>query len=254
MQAGKLRNRLPFGAKVIGCKRMKLLPSLMAATALLSPLVMSAANFEGRVTMAMTDKRGTTIPMTISAKAPHTRMDFETPQGAAGMIVDQGKQEVTILMPQQKMYMVQPTPNAAVDEAMKDNTGAPEKTDEHAKIAGYDTTKYVMKTKDGTTDIWVTDQLGTFMGFGTEAMSSFGRRGKRGNSAEDAWEKAFQGKDAFPLRVISTGPSGKQTFKMEATSVEKKSLPDSTFVPPSDFQKLDMSAMGGMGGRPPREK
>lgn len=245
---------------------MNKLTALLSAAALLVPLVVSAANFEGTVSMNMTDPRGNVMPVTISAKAPLTRMDFETPQGAAGMIMDQGKQQVTILMPQQRMYMVQPIPAGAAEKAAKDADVVPEKTNEHAKIAGYDTTKYVLKTKDGSTDIWVTDQLGTFMGFGTNAMASMGPRRGRASSSEARWEKAFEGKDAFPLRVTSTNASGKQTFQMEATAVEKKSLPDSTFTPPADYQMFDMGAMmrgggmpGGMpgmpgGGHPPREK
>lgn len=243
---------------------MKKLTSLISAAAILVPVAVSAASFEGRVVMKVTDAHGSVVPMTISLKSPLTRMDFETPQGAAGMIMDQSKQQVTILMPEQKMYMVQPIPASAAEPATKGGELAPEKTNEHEKIAGYDTTKYVLKGKNSTTEIWVTDQLGTFLGLGTNAMSGFGaRRGGRSNAANAGWEKAFEGKDAFPLRVIETGTNGKQSSRMEATSVEKKSIPDSAFAPPADYQMLDMGAMmqgrgmpGGMPGsaRVPREK
>jgi hypothetical protein len=54
------------------------------------------------------------------------------------------------------------------------------------------------------------------------------------------------------MRIVMKNAKG--TTKMEVTSVEKASLPDSVFAPPEGWQKIDLGGMmGGFmpGGRPP---
>ena len=114
---------------------MNKLTALLSAAALLVPLVVSAANFEGTVSMNMTDPRGNVMPITISAKAPLTRMDFETPQGAAGMIMDQAKQQVTILMPQQRMYMIQPIPAGTAEKAAKEDSRIAKSSQRNSRVS-----------------------------------------------------------------------------------------------------------------------
>ncbi|HVU33065.1 MAG TPA: DUF4412 domain-containing protein [Opitutaceae bacterium] len=243
---------------------MKKLTSLFAAIALLTPVVLSAAAFEGKVTMQMTGSRGRSMPMTFSVKPGFTRIDMSAHDHTVGVIIDQAKRETTILMPQQKMYMVRPMPAEDASAPAQGGSGgnvSVEKTGVHEKILGYDTTKYIAKTSEGTTELWVTDELGTFMGLGNGGgnpmAGAFGGR-QPAQGGGHAWEGAFRGKNMFPLRVTTTNAQGTETFRMEATSVEKVSLPDSVFAPPADYRKLDienmMRGMGmpGMGGMRPR--
>jgi hypothetical protein len=55
----------------------------------------------------------------------------------------------------------------------------------------------------------------------------------------------------FPLRVITTG-AGRESFRLEATAVEKMSLPPALFSPPPDFSNLSemMRSMGLPDGIP----
>ena len=46
-----------------------------------------------------------------------------------------------------------------------------------------------------------------------------------------------------------TSNGGKEKFRLEVTSVEKTSLPDSLFAPPDGWRKFDLGAM--MGGAMP---
>ena len=235
---------------------MKKLISLCLAVAAL-PLVIRAADFEGTVVMKITGARGAPQDMTFSLAKGRSRIDVSLPQGMnAAMLLDQTKEEMTILMPQQKMYMVRPMPKP--DElpapAKANDAGAVEKTGETETILGYKCEKFVSKNAEGTTQVWVTDQLGTFMGLGG-GMPMGGRRGG-GGPVSPGWENALRGKDAFPLRVITKGADGQETFRLDATAVDKKSLPASTFEPPADYQKFDMQGMmrgmGAPGGmRPP---
>lgn len=199
--------------------------------------------------MSVTGDRGP-MPLTFSLKSGLSRVDVQGPEGhSASMIMNQAKQEMTILMPQQKMYMVRPMPKPG-ETPQESGRAEPtiEKTGEHEKILGYDATKYVSKSPEGTTEVWITDQLGTFMGLGGGPGGGPGGRPGRNGGGRQAWEQAFVGKDAFPLRVISTSTAGKQRFHLEVTAIDKGSLPDSLFTPPSDYQLFDMgNMMRGMG-------
>jgi hypothetical protein len=149
-----------------------------------------------------------------------------------------------MLMAQQHMYMVRslPAPAAAAgNTAEKAGSATLEKTGTTEKILGYDCVKYLVKDKNTTTELWLTEQLGAFMGFATG-----GPMGRRGSApAAPGWEEALKGKDFFPMRVVST-EGGKEVGRIEVTAVEKKSLPDSLFTVPDGWQ--DMGAMmRGMG-------
>lgn len=190
-----------------------------------------------------------------SLKEGFSRVDVSAKGMSAGVIMDQAKQEIIILMAEQKMYMVQPMRKAADAPAADQNPGevTVEKTSATEKILGYDCVKYVAKDKTTTTEMWVTDQLGTFMGMAPGGGGPMGGRRQSGPGGE-AWEQALRGKDAFPLRVASS-KGGKETFRMEATDVQKQHLDASVFAPPEGFQKFDLGIMmKGMmpGGMPPR--
>jgi hypothetical protein len=231
---------------------MKRLTTALLGLLLLTTPLLRAADFEGVVTMAMTGSGGQTTPMTFSIKPGFTRIDMAAGGGRfGGMIMDQKAQQMMIIVPERHMCIVQPIPHEVIAQAQEKIDGADvQKTSDREKVLGYDTTKYVAKTSEGTTEIWVTDQLGTFQGLGPNGRMGMGGGGGAGH----AWEKAFKGKNAFPLRVVTTDAGGEKTFTMEATNVQKKSLPDSLFQAPAGFKKLDMGAMmrgmGGMGGMP----
>lgn len=227
---------------------MKKLSALVLACALLVPVATFAASFEGKVRFKITTGKNAQ-DLDYSIKNGLVRIDMQTKDGGSpGVILNGAKQEMTLLMPEQQMYMVQSlagkvgaaAAGAAGNEVNLEPSGVTE------KILGYDCAKYTAKTKDGTSEMWVTDQLGSFMGFGPGAggppMMGAGRGGPPSGGAQ-AWESALAGKNFFPLRVVTTSAKGQETTRMDAVSVEKKSLPDSDFTPPAGWQKLDMGAM-----------
>ena len=228
-----------------------LLPLLIA---LLAPVALSATSFEGKVTMKMSGPREAPPAMTFSLKDGFSRIDMAGADGHnSSVIFDAAKQEVTILIPDQKMYMTQvmqkPPATAAIAEGAADSGF--EVTTTKEKILGYDCVKYIAKTKEGTSEIWVTDQLGSFLGFGGDPGGG-GRRGPGGGvAAQQGWAQVLAGKGVFPLRVVTT-TGGKETYRMEATAVEKTALPASTFAAPADFKNLSdmMRGMGMPGGMP----
>ena len=233
---------------------MKKLSTLLIGSVLLFPHLLPAETFEGKVTMKVTDAKGTTVPLTFNLKEGFSRIDVDAGPGkSASMIMDLTKKEMTMLIPQQRMYLVQPLtlPAAAATAGVPDPSPdvSFEKTAETQKILGYDCVKFIAKTKDSTTEIWTTDQLGTFLGMGGGGMMG-GRRGGPPGAGSQPWAQALAGKKFFPLLVVTRDASGKETSRMEATAVDKQSLPASLFAPPEGWQNLgDM--MKGMGGMPP---
>jgi hypothetical protein len=230
---------------------MKLCFRLLMASAL-SAVSALAADFEGTVRMRMTQARGAPQEVNFGLTKGRSRIDVATPQGNAAVLFNPTAEEMIILLPEQKMYLVQPVPKPGELPGAGGNPNqAVTQTGEKEKILGFDCVKYVASSPEGATDIWVTDQLGAFMGLG--GGNPMG--GPGGGPVPQAWEQALRGKEVFPLRVVTKGPDGRETFRMEATAVKKQPLPASTFNPPADFQKLDvgnmMRGMGVPGMRPP---
>jgi hypothetical protein len=230
---------------------MKLFPALPLACALLLPCALSAESFQGKVTMTMTSEKSSTGPQSMEwlMKDGFMKMNFSVSKGvAASMIMDTANRQMIILMPQQRMYMVQqiPQPGQMPQAQQKARETNVQVTTSKETILGYECTKIVATSPDGTSEIWVTDQLGTFMGMTPGGGGMMGHH----SEAPAAWEAAISGKGFFPMRVV-TSRNGKGTFKLEVTSVEKMHLSDADFAPPDGWRKFDMGALMGGYGRPP---
>jgi hypothetical protein len=229
------------------------------ASVLLVPAVLSAASFEGKVTFRMSSGRDKPMEMTYNIKGDKIRMEMPGQKGVGGMIMDTSKREMTMIMDEQKTYMVMALPQAAVDALAKQNEDVNlEKTSETEKILGYTATKYIVTEKNGAeTELWLAEGLGTFASFTNQNPMGRGRA-----AAPKAWERALEGKELFPLRVVGRekgssradkgksgdkakgkDKSGNETFRMEVTAIDKTTLPDSLFMPPAGYQKFDMGGM-----------
>jgi hypothetical protein len=231
---------------------------LFLASVLLVPAALSAATFEGKVTFKMTSGRDKPMEMTYNIKGDKIRMEMPGQKGMGGMIMDTSKREMTMIMDEQKTYMVMALPQAAVDAiAKRDDEVKLEKTNETEKILGYTATKYLLTEKNGAeTELWLAEGLGTFMGMTQQNPMSRGR-----GPAPKAWERALEGKELFPLRVVGRekggspradkgksadkmkGKAGNESFRMEVTAIDKTTLPDSMFTPPAGYRKFDMGGM-----------
>ena len=239
---------------------MKTILRLFLTSVLLVPAALSAASFEGKVSFKMTSGRDKPVEMTYNIKGDKIRMEMPAQKGMGGMIMDTTKREMTMIMDEQKSYMVMALPQAAVDAIEKrDEDVKLEKTDETEKILGYTATKYILTEKNNNeTELWLAEGLGTFMGFNKNPMGGRGR-----GTPAPAWERALEGKELFPLRVVGRekgrsradkgkssdkakgkdATAGNESFRMEVTAIDKASLPDSLFSPPAGYQKFDMSGM-----------
>jgi hypothetical protein len=231
----------------------RVLVTLLLLAAVAAPAALRAADFEGKVRMKITSGSQPAHAIDYAVKSGLLRIELGAAKGPGGvMIMNPAKREMTMLMPPQHMYLVQPLPAPAA--AAADEAGAAATTltatGEKEKILGCDCTKYTVTSKHGTTDLWLTEQLGSF-----SAMTPPGPGAGPGaarNAAAPAWAKALEGKNFFPMRIVSHGANGAGEMRMEVESVEPQSLPDSLFTPPEDYRKLDMGGMmRGLGGMQP---
>lgn len=206
--------------------------------------------------MTVSPASGKTMSIDFSMKEGFMRQDVQTDKsGSASIIYDTKNSKMIILIPQKQMYMVQPfgqqgpapqyQGSGAVPppSASNGNGSSFVDTGEKETIQGYSCEKYHVTTPKETSDLWITNELGTFMGLyhGGGPFS----RGNQGGQAPGEWENMLKMRGGFfPMRVIVHGDKG--TTKMEVTSVEKESLPDSLFSVPEGWRDLS-SMMGGMG-------
>lgn len=211
-----------------------------------------ADTFEGKIDMTVTAGNGRSQTIAYEVRGEKVRINVAAGNGqGASMIMDLQKEQMLILIPQRKMYMVRPLPVMGPGAAGGPGNTQPTTpgqgaelvpTGEKATLLGYPCTKYTVSQNGATTEVWVTDALGNFVGLGGLG------HGQRGGGAPSAWEQALIGKGFFPLKVSGTDAQG-HSFQMLVTSVQKEALPDSDFSPPADYQEFNMgNFMGGMGG------
>lgn len=229
-------------------KTIRYLISVLSMFALAAGL--SAKDFEGmiRLKMTMLDKSARrsngdgTMFMNYYAKGGLVRVDMEVAEGKVfSSIIDPVKRETTMLMTEQKMYMVHQMPPAQDPKAPASPSKDTEfiRTGETETILGYKCEKIIVKSKDSEAEIWGAEGLGMFQ--------SMGNRGPMGRPApKSAWETAMAEHGFFPLRMVAHDKSGKEQMRMEAVAIDPKSLDDSLFVPPADFEKIEMPGFGGM--------
>lgn len=219
-----------------------------AALAVFVAAATAAFAFEGKVEMKMTGKnQKETMTMVNSIKGTHYRSDVTLPtdkKGKPGMtisaITNLEAGEIYTLMAEQKMYMVTKLADVqktAEDVAKKYKVDF-KPTGHKETIAGYEAEEYVSEgdnKRAGRTEIWVTKGMGKF-------IMAQGKGAK-----PEAWQDFLQKNDLFMLRMISRDKEGApEETRMEATKVEKTSLPDSLFQPPADFQRVEMPSMKDM--------
>lgn len=228
----------------------------LTAFALVTSIAVSAAeSFEGRVHMDVTTtKKKEKMGLDYSMKDGKLRMDPQMPEhrggagmGGMGMIFDMQAREMIILMDMQgrKMFMRRPIPQPTAEETAKARENGhkmspPEATGRTEMIAGYEAKEYRMTSEKGEViEMWLAKGLGPYMSFA--GGNPMGGRG----APPAGWESFAKDGNAFPMRVVTHGKDGGETMRMEVTSVEKTSLPDSLF---STDGYTEFSMPGGMFG------
>jgi hypothetical protein len=185
-------------------------------------------------------------------KGGKTRIELTGASSHGGaMIMDMATGNMTVLMPQKKIYMVMNMQQMA--ESMKNlpmarhspSAAAPagvpaiKATGKTDTVAGYTCEYYAVgQAQEG--EICAAKGLGMF-GLGQSPMGG-GATGALAALANPEYAKLF--KDGFfPLKFVKLEKGQRQTL-LEVTQVEKKALDASLFSPPPDYKEMKMPAFG----------
>jgi hypothetical protein len=213
---------------------MRYAPLVAAGTAVLLaaiPRAGTAQTFQGVV--GLTTPNG---PIEASVKNGKARFSTQTPMGPAGIIMDPAAGEINIIVDAQKMVMVMKINRS---DSVSADTAVVTPLGKHLQVAGKDCEVFRFVTKSEVTDICIATGLGNLGAAGLFGGASMGP----GRTRAPAWAGALGRRGGFPLRVADTTGA----VKYEVTKIEAKPLPDSIFVPPADYQKMNMPSFG----RPP---
>lgn len=124
------------------------------------------------------------------------------------------------------------------------------KTGKTEKILGYTCQHIIFSQDDSRIELWVTDELDNIMKPLMEATnemtSAFDDLGEE-SGAEMLELEAVKQLDGFPMRTVITH-DGEVISENEVTNIQKRSVSDSEFQPPTGYKKMDAKEM--MGGFP----
>jgi hypothetical protein len=211
---------------------MKILQTIIPVCCLLAAASgISAKDFEGKVCYIKSEG-GKQTNSSYFLKGGFIRVEAVNEKGVPSVtIMDMAKLEAITLMPDNKMYMAMKIPVSKAEELAAQTELV--RTGEKQTILGHSCEKILIKGKDYTVETW-----------GAEGMGTFTSIAPRGSGAKNGWEALMAAQGFFPLRTIHFNKKGKETMRMEVTSVEPQSLSSSLFEVPADYKKFEMPGLG----------
>jgi hypothetical protein len=220
----------------------------------------SAQSFEGTVTYRMT-MNGRPGEVTMHQKGNKMRQELGGPMAGMATITDGSTGKSISLVPQQKMYMVMDL--KALGESMKGVAKeAPSegkipkltRTGQKETVAGISCEHVLLEAdpnpQQEQVDVCAARGMGMFFGFGGANAEQMGATTSFLSRSNDPRVQEVLGEfrdGFFPLKM-TVKRRGQPEMTMEATKVEKKSLPNDLFEVPAGWTEMKMPA----GMRPPR--
>jgi hypothetical protein len=207
---------------------------IMLGILILSALSLTAQNtFEGKVKFKVTgsdDDESAVIDYFI--KDDKIRMEVGDAMGAV-IIFD--ATTIKMLMQSQGMYMEYPKDMMLGDMSNNDDDYeeyneefAPKITNETKNILGYECRQWIFESEEGTVEMWVTDELGSFMPM----------QGPMGGEIPE-WQTKIADGNFFPM-LVTVDDDGDKVSAFEVIAVDKSSLSDDLFTVPKNLKKMDM--------------
>jgi hypothetical protein len=195
--------------------------------------------FEGKVKIKITSK-DQIITMDYFVKGKNLKMEIGNGEKTGSFIMKGNK--YLVLMPAQKMYMeidskiLENLPGMRIKAKNNNNSKNFNinkfKTGKTKKILGYNCEQWIINDNSGQVEAWVTNELGNFM-----TMDS-----PTGGGYSPVWSSYLKDNGFFPMVVISSNKNGKSS-KFEVVDVNKMSLSNSEFAPPSNYKKMNIPGM-----------
>lgn len=195
------------------------------------------SKFEGKAVIE-TSGMGGAGTLNYFVKGKKIRFDVSSARGEANILFDQSEKKMYMIMPSMKMYMEFPMDmiegNSAKDK-MNDEMEKFEKTGVMKKINGYNCEKWTMKEDKGSTEAWMTRDLGSFIFFDSPM----------GKKSKSAWKEGIEESGYFPMKIIQKNKEGEDISTFEVKSIEKKKLEDSFFKVPEGYSQMKMPSGSG---------
>jgi hypothetical protein len=219
---------------------------LLGLILVLGPVSLPAQTpaFEGVVTMKMTGE-GLSAEPVIFIKGTRSRMEMEMRGIEHVMIMDTEKNTMTMMMPEQKQYMVADLQQiaesaaAVAPDSSKLEDIRVEATDRKETVAGIECQHYLVTSekRKGQADLCLAKGMGNFFGMSGGGPMSRGRNTGMPVELQRLASKFPEG--AFLLKGEYT--EGEQVrMTLEVTRVEKKPVSDDLFTPPAEYKKVKM--------------
>lgn len=218
-------------------------PVLVGSLALsLSPLAVRAGDFEGVLHMSTTHAAtNSASTMDWYLKGDKARVEMSRGEGQSNvMIFDAQTRMMQMAMPGQKSYMeisMGGERGQHLKEALEKQTV--ERTGKTDKIAGYSCEVWRITDKELNR---LKNDICVAKGFGKAATFWVDPKEMR-RSSQPSWVKQLVEEGGFGLRSIHYDEAGKESSRMEVTSVDKRKLDASLFAFPADWAKQDMAGM-----------
>jgi hypothetical protein len=191
----------------------------------------SLVAFEGQIDMSMSMAMSPTSLATMSFELKGTKMRTET-KGIASFvsITDVEAKKTWTIDNTAHTYteidlgkLTASSPSTAKSTAKARNLG---KSD---KVAGYSCDLWEVVDTFSRAELCMASGL-SMLALGLSGPFSMFAKGN------DAWSEVFS--HGFPLRIVMSDASGGPMMKMEATRIDKKSVPDSEFAIPAGYTKV----------------
>jgi hypothetical protein len=229
--------------------------AVLAAVCGLAAPVAAQKSFEGVIEFQSLDSHGkvrSTIVQT--SKGSMLRMDMADAksgeEGKGSMIVDLKTNTITILMAEEKRYMVMPMraiPGVHPDsDSQKYGKITLESTGRTETVAGVECTIYHGTNTEPDGKVSEGDAC-LAKGLGLGLMDVMANRPGASQSANPTMQlfRKLSKEDLHALKVWEY-KKGKPVVALEATKIERKSVPSSAFEIPEGYTKFTMPSMGGM--------
>src|ERR1041385_2600465 len=226
-------------------------------------VAMSAAQFEGEISMKLTENSEGTSHETLLNMSVKNDMMTSSFAGTdkeekTGRVIFRGDKKV--------MWVVSDDDKTYIEMLLNERKGSKtckyhekkktkpnmRKTGNAQTILGYPCEEWILENEDEgeVSNVWATTKLGNI--YEGIAKSFKGIGGMESKESMGQWGELADMK-IFPLKV-TTSREGTVTEIQEVTKIESKTLATSTFEPPADYKKqsidLDLKKMmEGMKGR-----
>lgn len=223
----------------------RVLASVLVLLCMVAVQSTAGTPFEGKVVYKITT-HGESINMTVYAKEKKSKMEMNMRGQNMSMIMDWSVQKMYMVMDEQKMVMSMSL-DAMEGAKVKNQHGKKsgdkvdklEKTGKTKTILGYSCEQWIAHGDDGEViELWGSSEVGSFSGFMNQGPMA-------GKFDFPDMEKFAGMENMFPMMVSAKDKSGKEIIRMEATTIEKKSLAASLFTVPSGYKLMEMPK--GMG-------